>query len=104
MNQSNDVSSLFNPAPAPKPADGDLSREIERAVVKLPLDLVRCIRLFDDCYRCNWWAPSAPRGLGMYRDRSSIGWGTGTTHYIRQSRFLVVTRREGALAIVEAEA
>jgi hypothetical protein len=101
MSERNEAPFASGAGAAPAAADGDLSREIERAVVKLPLDRVRCIRIFDDCYRCNWWAPFIPKGLGGSRDRSEINWGTGTTHYVRQSRFLVATLREGSLTIRE---
>jgi hypothetical protein len=86
-------------SPGPSPADGDLSREIERAATKQPQDRVRCVRVFGDYYRCNWWAPLISRTSPQ--DARSISWGTGATHHVRQSKFLVVTAREGALQISE---
>lgn len=87
----------FNAGPAR--ADGDLSREIERAVPKQPSDRVRCVRVFGDCYRCNWWAP--PPSPASPAAGRSIAWNTGATHHVRQSKFLIATAPEGALKISE---
>jgi hypothetical protein len=40
----------------PRAAETDLSAQIEQAVQKDPLDRVKCVRVFDNFYRCNWWA------------------------------------------------
>ena len=42
----------------PPVKEADLSRRIEKAVQKDPSDRVKCVRVFDDYYRCNWWYPA----------------------------------------------
>jgi hypothetical protein len=37
------------------PAIKDLSAAIESTVKREPREEVRCVHLFDDNYRCNWW-------------------------------------------------
>lgn len=72
----------------------DLSREIAASVERLPSEVVRCTRVGLDRYRCNWWAPhdEAPR------DGASMPGSIVTTHRVRRSRFLRVTRAQtGAL-------
>ena len=79
---------------APKRAE-DLSDEIIRTVEKLPGDEVRCTRVSVDGYRCNWWAAQA---TGTY-DNPSMGGLLVTTHRVRQSQFLRVTKESGRLVI-----
>ena len=79
----------------PRPSNEDLSPEIERAVRKEPRDRVRCIRLFDSFYRCNWWAPMA----GTASQNPAFDWGVATTHHVRKSLFLRATLRSGKLVI-----
>ena len=84
----------------PKPAivpPADLSDDICRAVEKRPGDTVRCTRVSEDSYRCNWWAPQA---TGTY-DNPAMGGLLVTTHRVRKSRFLHATRRGGELVIEE---
>jgi hypothetical protein len=92
----------IKPAPAPvaprtSPARsaGDLSAEIERAMDKEPLDRVRCIHVFGDYYRCNWWAPPILKN----NQTKSFDWAVATTHHVRQSRFLSATMNAGQLKI-----
>jgi hypothetical protein len=33
----------------------DLSREIEQTLERKADERVKAVRVFDDCYRCNWW-------------------------------------------------
>jgi hypothetical protein len=75
----------------------DLSEKIQHAVAREPLDRVRCVRVFGNFYRCNWWAPSpsAPE-----RNRS-FDWAMLTTHCVRKSRFLLATLDAGQLIIEE---
>jgi len=80
-----------------RPAEKDLSREIERAVLREPLDQVRCVRVFDDCYRCNWWSRSSNR-----RMRLDYDWAGLMTDYVRKSRFLTASMQTGELVIKEA--
>jgi hypothetical protein len=78
-----------------KPAPpADLSREIEGAVPREPRDRVRCVRVFGDRYRCNWWAPAddeMPNGMAE--------WAVTAMHRVRRSRFLRATGRGGRLVI-----
>jgi hypothetical protein len=85
---------------AAQPADEDLSGEIERSIAKEPLDRIRCVRVFENYYRCNWWAP-AQRGADP-RDKS-YNWGMLTTHHVRRSRFVTATVEMGQLVIKEVE-
>ena len=84
---------------APKPrAAGDLSQEIERAVPREPLDRVRCVHLYDDHYRCNWWAP------GAADERTPMAeWAALAMHRVRKSRFITATIEGGELVMKEAE-
>jgi hypothetical protein len=80
---------------APTRAAGDLSVEIERAMEKEPLDRIRCIHVFGDYYRCNWWAPPVLKG-----DRNkAFDWAVATTHHVRKSSFLSATMNAGQLKI-----
>jgi hypothetical protein len=81
--------------PAPLAGTGpgeDLSAEIALAVEKGPGDSVRCTRIWGSDYRCNWWAAEA---TGAY-DNPGMGGLLVTTHRVRKSRFLRVTRAGGA--------
>jgi hypothetical protein len=75
----------------------DLSDEIIRSVEKNPGDLVRCTRVSVDGYRCNWWAPQATAGYDNPRMTGLLV----TTHRVRRSRFLRVTKDQGHLVIRE---
>jgi len=84
----------------PQPPASDLSRQIESAMVKEPLDRVRCIHLFGTFYRCNWWAPAAgPASRG-----GGFDWATATTHRVRKSTFLNASVDSGRLVIQESAA
>lgn len=81
------------PPPAPTSAaapdkSADLSSEIVTHVERQPGDVVKCTRISGDRYRCNWWAPEA---TGAYDNPGMTGL-LVTTHRVRQSRFLRVTR------------
>ena len=77
----------------------DLSSEIERGVAREPNDRVRCVRVFDDFYRCNWWTPSASSS----GKQPSFEWMTCSTHYVRESRFLHARLEEGSMVLTEVE-
>lgn len=77
------------------PAPADLSAEIIRMVEKLPGDFITCRWLFDDHYRCNWWAASPSRDY----DNPSMPGLMVTTHRVRQSRFLTATRTAAGLVL-----
>jgi hypothetical protein len=66
----------------------DLSSEIVTHVERQVGDVVKCRRIDGDSYRCNWWAAHATGGYdnpGMYGLLV-------TTHRVRKSQFLRVTR------------
>jgi hypothetical protein len=68
-------------------AQEDLSEEIERSVERQPDERVRAVRVFDECYRCNWWVQDP---------RPQLFWLLSAT--IRKGRFLRVAKtRDGLL-------
>jgi hypothetical protein len=81
------------PAPA---AVNDLSRQIEQLVEREPLDAVRCVRVFGNFYRCNWWSR-----LGAKRAGRDFDWGGFITDHVRQSRFLKATVRGEEIILEE---
>lgn len=92
-----------DPAAAAAPAaraSEDLSAEIVNAVERLHGDQVRCTRVSGNKYRCNWWAPESTAGY----DNPRMGGLMVTTHRVRKSRFLVVTRTPAGLRIEEQAA
>jgi hypothetical protein len=79
------VSTPFGPHPR---SAVDLSREIEQSLDRQPDERVRTVRLFGDCYRCNWWVEDkTPHPFWL---------ATGT---IRKSRFLRATKSNDQLLI-----
>ncbi len=89
-----DVNQAVAPATPPKAA-GDLSREVERAVPRQPQDRVKCVRVFGDQYRCNWWAP-AP---GDEPSGRMAAWAVTAIHRVRKSRFLRASTRGTKLTV-----
>jgi hypothetical protein len=77
-------------------SDPDLSKEIERAVDRQPQDQVRCVRVFDNFYRCNWWSR-----LSSSRTPLDYNWAGLIMDCVRESRFLNATMQSGALVIKE---
>ena len=77
----------------------DLSAEIVRLVQKQRHDRVTCRRIGGDGYRCNWWAPGDTAGY----DNPAMAALTVTTHRVRRSRFLYVTRTAKGLLIQEQQ-
>ena len=77
------------------PTPIDLSEEIALTVEKQPADRVRCTRISVDTYRCNWWAPEAK---SQY-DNPTMSGLLVTTHRVRKSRFLRVTKTAAGLVI-----
>ncbi len=71
-----------------KAGDDDLSGEIAAHVERQPGDAVKCRRIDGDSYRCNWWAAQA---TGGYDNPGMFGL-LVTTHRVRKSQFLRVTR------------
>ena len=79
------------------PRREDLSEQITKTIEKRPGDEVRCTWVSGDNYRCNWWAQLSTDG---YDNPSMMGL-LVTTHRVRRSRFLHVTREAGKLVITE---
>lgn len=86
-------------APERVPKGGqDLSSAIEQAVTREPMDRVRCVRVFGDFYRCNWWSPaSAIPGVPMAE------WARQAMHRVRKSRFINARSAGGQLVMEEVE-
>ena len=85
------------PTPAPAPVATDLSAEIIQAVERRAGDQVKCTRITSDTYRCNWWSAFTTDGY----DNPAMSGLLVTTHRVRQSRFLHVTKNLGKLVITE---
>ena len=81
----------------PRAAEPDLSAQIEQAVQKDPLDRVKCVRVFDDFYRCNWWAQPKTEMASWHASMC----GAVATQRVRKSRFLNATMVAGELMIKE---
>jgi hypothetical protein len=77
----------------------DLSGRIEQAVVRRRHDRVRCVRVFGDFYRCNWWALATGDDMPSRGDRSA--WGAAAMSRVRESRFLRATLDGDVLKIDE---
>jgi hypothetical protein len=76
--------------------DKDLSREIERMVDREPLDLVKCVRVFGNYYRCNWWSSA-----GSQSGHSDANWSRMIVDIVRKSCFLIATMDAGKLVMKE---
>ena len=75
--------------------DEDLSGEIARTIAREPREHVTCRRVFERHYRCNWWGVA---GNGDYDNPGMQGL-LVTTHRVRRSQFLRVTRTADGLTI-----
>ena len=85
-------------APAPEPAAAsavDLSRELLKQLTKRSTDRLTVRRISGNHYRCNWWSPEATGGY----DNPQMGGLTVTTHRVRKSQFLRVTKSGAELSI-----
>src|SRR4051812_31225422 len=76
----------------------DLSRAVELAVPRLPGDRVKCARVFETYYRCNWWAAAVGDRTG---NGPHLEWSATSLHRVRKSRFLRVTAGTAGLSIEE---
>jgi hypothetical protein len=83
------------PAATVVPVATDLSAEIAAAIEREPGDRVRVTWISGCNYRCNWWAP----GNAAKYDNPSMTGLLITTHRVRKSRFLSVTKIGGGLLI-----
>ena len=84
-----------NIAGATEPGPEDLSAEIASTIERGRDERVTCKRISGNSSRCNWWAP---QGLAGYDNPGMRGL-LVTTHRVRRSRFLNVTRTEAGLTI-----
>ncbi|MDB5329583.1 MAG: hypothetical protein JWP03_734 [Phycisphaerales bacterium] len=83
-------------AKAPRPAvTEDYSEEIVRFVKKRPEDRVTCKKVSGNNYRCNWWSPASDT---KYDNPAMTGMMV-TTHVVRLSRFLTVTKSSEGLIV-----
>ena len=65
---------------------------------KEPGDQVTCVRVYDDFYRCNWWAPGDdPSARGSLFHGLEV-----STFRVRKSFFVRATMTDGQLVIVDA--
>src|SRR3954470_6315505 len=83
------------PASKAAPVATDLSAEIAAAIEREPGDRVRVTWISGRNYRCNWWAP----GNATQYDNPTMPGLLITTHRVRKSRFLSVTKIGGSLLI-----
>ena len=84
-----------NIAAPPQAGPEDLSAEIISTIERGRDERVTCKRISGNSYRCNWWAPQSLRGY----DNPGMHGLLVTTHRVRRSRFLNVTRTEQGLVI-----
>lgn len=70
------------------PAPEDFSEAIEQSMERKPDEQVRCVRVFEDRYRCNWWV----KGAGA-------DWLSSATGSIRKSIFLRASKKADKLVI-----
>jgi hypothetical protein len=82
----------------PKDQTEDLSALIAEAIQREPGDRVECMRIAGSRYRCNWWAAES---TSTYDNPGMKGGQLATTHRIRQSRFIEVSRTAEGLVIRE---
>jgi hypothetical protein len=75
----------------------DLSHQIEQSVGREARDRVKCVRVYNDFYRCNWWALP----VGTAPSIHGSPWDVIATQRVRKSSFLRVTLVEGKLLIQE---
>lgn len=70
----------------------DLSDQIRLAVDRDPGDVVRCTRVHDNYYRCNWWRSVF---VDSYDNPGMKGAQLSTTYRVSRSAYLKVTRAAG---------
>ena len=87
MSKQQGVFEVATPA-SKKTNQDDLSNEIAVHVERQQGDTVKVRRINGDSYRCNWWAAQA---TGKYDNPGMFGL-LVTTHRVRKSEFLRVTR------------
>ncbi len=79
------------------PPNPDCSADILQKLEREPGDRVTCVRVFDDFYRCNWWA------IGTELVDPRMLYGSVTAAYrVRKSRFVRATLSGGSLVVEDA--
>jgi hypothetical protein len=89
-----DLRAAIDTGPAAE-IDEDLSQEIALSLEREPGDHVTCRRIVANKYRCNWWSPRTVDGY----DNPAIRGILITTHRVRRSEFVEVTRTGERLLI-----
>jgi hypothetical protein len=95
MTQENVAAPQTPRAPAAVPVAQDYSEEIVRSLQKRPEDRVTCKRVSGNNYRCNWWSPASDQ---KYDNPLMTGLMV-TTHVVRLSRFVTVTKTSAGLIV-----
>jgi len=80
--------------------EADLSAEIAQSIAREFDERVTCRRVSGNSYRCNWWSPSKSKGKGF--DNPRMEGLLVTTHVVKKSRFLNVTKVDQRLVINDA--
>lgn len=86
---------VFTPKTAVAKPPADLSAEISARIEKQSDERVTCRRIWGDHYRCNWWAALPTQKY----DNPLMEGLMVTTHRVRKSRFLNVTKAGENLVI-----
>jgi len=84
-----------NTTELPESGPQDLSGEIISTIARGTDERVTCKRISGNHYRCNWWAPEKLSGY----DNPGMQGLLVTTHRVRRSRFLNVTKTAQGLVI-----
>jgi hypothetical protein len=70
------------------PKNEDFSKEIEHSMERASNEHIKVVRVFDNCYRCNWWAQDkSPQAFWL---------ASGT---IKKSRFVRATKTSTGLLV-----
>src|SRR5215213_1460518 len=96
VEQQGSVDELFAAGAGPRPGS-DFSAEIAASVEREPSDRVSCRLIYGEHYRCNWWSRA---DTDAYDNPGMMGL-TVTTHRVRRSAFLRVTKTAAGLKIRE---
>jgi hypothetical protein len=75
-------------AQTPPAVQEDFARIIEQTVQKQPGERVKCVRVFENLYRCNWWLKG-----------DEAAWGALTVGKIIKSQFLRATMTGNGLLL-----
>ena len=94
VEESSKSSAPAEPSSKPAPAAADLSVEVAATFPEEPGLMIRCVHLFGDNYRCNWW------GLeGVTKGANNVVGLLVADRRVRKSRFLRVTRTAAGLSV-----